>query len=252
MKIRLLIIVFVVAFVGLLVVKVPLGVVLGVAVPIGGEFSYSRAEGTIWQGAIKSIRVRGIALGDATLRLPIFSLLRLRPAVHWRLSSGAVTGHGVLDTNLFGTNIRLQDAIFTADLRRLPTMVSLDGMFAASVPHFVMDGTRCEAADVTLSTDTLGRNPMGLNWQGPVLDGRLDCEDGAYVVRMSGVDGDTALDINATVRPDLNYHLQVTANVADPDLRQALALLGFVSGPDGYQLTYEGVIGALPGHYDGG
>lgn len=252
MKIRLLVMVFVAAFVGLLVAKVPLNVVLGMAVPVGGDLSYSRAEGTIWRGEIKSVRIRGVALGDAAFRFPVFSLLRLQPKVHWRFSGGAVTGHGVLGKSLFGSNIRLEDTIFTADLRRLPTMVPLAGVFAVSVPHFVMDGTRCEAADMTLTTDTLRHNPMGLNWQGPVLDGRMDCEDGAYVIHMAGTDGDTRLDISGTVTPDLNYRLQVTAGVSDPDLRQALSVMGFVAGSDGYRYTYQGVIGALPDHYDGG
>jgi hypothetical protein len=244
MKLRYLLLIFGVAFVGLLVARLPLSVVLDAVVP--QPVTYARAVGTVWNGHVRGLRLRGVPMGDADLALSPLSLLRLSPGLDWRLGGGAVTGHGWLSAGLLGRSITLRDTDVAADLERLPTMVPLSGLFAATVHAFSWDGAACRTADVDLRTSALNRNPMGLDWRGPTLTGTASCDHGALTVTLAGKDASSDLAIKGTISPELAYRLDVALKTDNRDLRQSLAAMGHDEGQDGFHIHFEGMIGVDP------
>jgi len=246
MRLRSLLLIFVAAFLVLLVARLPLSVVLARAVPAGGPLAYGGVEGTVWDGHVRNVRLRGVPLGDADLALSPLSLVTLSPSLDWRLGGGAVTGRGELAVGLADRTIRVRDTDIAADLDRLPTMVPLSGVFAASVRTFEWQGRACRAADVDLRTSALNRNPMGLDWQGPTLTGQAACNAGNLIVSLAGKDASSDLDLKGTVTPEMTYALDVVLKTDNRDLRRSLAGMGFAQGKDGFTIHFEGLIGVDP------
>jgi len=241
MKLRYLLLIFGVAFLGLLAARLPLSLVLDAVAP--RPVAYARAEGTVWNGHVRGLRLRGVPLGDAELALSPLSLLRLAPGLDWRLGGGAVTGRGWLSIGLLDRSITLAGADVAAELERLPTMVPLSGLFAATVHAVSWQGRACRQADVDLRTSALTRNPMGLDWQGPALAGKAACDNGMLTVTLAGKDAGSDITIRGTVSPELAYTLDVVLKTGDRDLRQSLAAMGYEEGRDGFHIHFEGIIG---------
>lgn len=246
MKLRYLVLIFVVAFLGFMVARMPLAFVLAQVVPASGPLSYSRAEGTVWEGQVHNVRLRGVPLGDADLALSPLSLVTLAPSLNWRLGGGAVTGRGLLSVHLMERAITVRDTDIAADLDRLPTMVPLSGVFAASVREFAWERQACRAADADLRTSALNRNPMGLDWRGPTLTGQAVCDNGVLTVTLAGADASSELDMEGAITPELAYRLDASLKTDNHDLRQSLEALGYRQGEDGFQIDFKGMIGVDP------
>lgn len=230
---RILLLIFALAVPAMLLAALPLGLALDMAGAGHWGLSARSASGSVWNGRLEGASVRGIGLGDASLRLsPLPLLLGARalwlstPQADARLLHGRRRGLDRLDGEL-----------------ALPASTLLAGMplrVQARGFQVLFSGDACHAAEgrITLVADRADGSPLF------ALEGSPACEGRAAVLPLAALDGDGALArLQATLRmhPDGQWELEAQVPVVDdPALGIALEAAGFQPGPGGWSRVERG------------
>jgi len=233
---RALIAVFASTLIVFLVASLPMSIIGWASIPV----SYSRAEGTLWNGALRDVTWQGQSLGDAHIIFRPAALLLGRLSFALDIQGrGPLTGHGVI-TRGFGGSIAIRDASFWADVARMPTLLPLSGFVAVDIKSLKLDRNGCHEAIARVETNTLQRGPGGLNWTGPVLSGQAQCEDGSLVLPLTGAQGPDRIAVTFIADRGSAYTVDITVETPDPAVMSALSALGFTPAGGGFTLRQTG------------
>jgi hypothetical protein len=223
--------IFLAVFAITLVVSTPLSPLLQLAAVERHGFAYDRATGTLWGGEVAGLRVGRERLGDVRVALAPRSLLAGRVRAGFQIR-GAMRGRGEAEYGLDGTWL-VEEATFAVsmtDLGRLhPELKDRGGELYVALDRAQLDARRtCLSAEGRARTDVLSRGIGGLaDWRGPVLEGEIVCEAGNVVVRLAGADERARVVAEARIDLATGSTFIATVETADPDMRLALAALGF-------------------------
>lgn len=224
-----------------LIVMAPLSFVLEKAKANAPALGYASAKGTIWNGEIDQLRYDLQPIGDVKVSTQWASLLTGQWHARISLTDGAITANGDLFAGLGGTLVLkdLRARGSTSELLSLRDEIrELNGEFTLSLRDMRVRADECISADGLVWTDALTRLERSYSWTGPEMNGRITCEDGLIVLRLSG-ENETGEAIHAEVFVGMDATGRFKAVIDRPsnELAQAATILGFITYDD--QLIYE-------------
>jgi len=206
----------------------------------GPAFNHAVYSGSLWSPTVSGIRIFGAPHSLALKGTP-YTLLSGAWSGDMALSGARVTGRGQASFGLSGT-VSLGRAI--ADIS-IPGPQGLPAVATVAIDHLTLAGDGlCTAASGRVESRSIADFGRSLDWQGPVLDGTIDCEDGRLVI---SADGQNADGDSVSVRFGLNggrYSAYITVNTSALPVVAALGSAGFSVEDGGYRLSSEGDINA--------
>lgn len=231
---RRLIILFTAVFAAVLLAQAPLAAVMPLMGLADRGLTYTRAEGSVWQGRIVGLGWRGRNFGNTEVSVrPLWLLLgQLRADV---TLSGAAKGHGRIVAWPNGS-LALSDVSLTADVALFPVVLPVQGNLAIDVRRADFSHAGCRTVDADVRTNALVDRPAGLAWQGPVLSGTATCHDGVLMVPLAGGVGDETVAITMQIAGDGTFNAKVAARTADQAVMSMLSAVGFTA--EGGAMTF--------------
>lgn len=212
----------------------------------GGHLAASGVEGTAWQGQAQRLAVDGFALGPVVWTLRPTALLVGRFEYQLFVQSGKGGGELRVGRGLFGApgarDVRLTlPAAELGQQLRLP-LVTLGGDFQIDAAGVTFaDGwvETLQGQVLWQAAQTVQPSPLALG----TLQMQFSLRDGRIVGALSDQGGPLALGGEFRLGADRNYQLDALLKPrasADPQLRQALGLLGNPDAQGQYRLQYSG------------
>lgn len=225
------------------VVIAPVGFVMKQVSASDARIQYASAEGSVWNGKVRDIRYGIQSVGDADVKTSWLALFTGHFSSDIRLTGSGLNGRGQVAAG-FGGDVTIRSMRVlgsTADLINITSEVrDLAGEFTIDVQRAELKDNRCTAAQGTVWTDILTRMERRYRWTGPELSGPISCENGQFVIALSGQNAD-----GENVSARLEIGLDATGNfLADVtttsrETIQALTLLGFeFLGDDVFRYQY--------------
>lgn len=174
--------VFLLALVGFGVALAPASLVA----PRQGDFSYERAEGTIWAGRLRGVQVGLYAIDTASWRLSFLDVVQGKAIVPIIFENGDIEGRIVLLGNVQG------DRRFAAQNVRVRGLRVGDDLLLPGVTNFydvdvLFEGGACVRAQGRIVSDVFRQAGSVMGWSGPDVEGRPRCEGDDAEVLLTGV-----------------------------------------------------------------
>lgn len=230
---------FLVCFIVVIVVNLPLPVVLRAADVEARGLSFTRASGTVWNGRIEGLRWRGHDLGRADVAMKPWALVLGRLGAEIALDgAGVVDGGGFVALTPGG--LVIDDLRLSADVADLPILLPLSGQLNLALSHADIGASGCRRIDGTVHTDALVNRPAGLAWAGPELAGPVSCADGAIVIPLKGGTADESIAVAMTLEPGGAFGIRIDARTPDAAVIGVLSAVGFVESGGVMTLTQKG------------
>lgn len=214
----------------------------------GGRLAATGVEGTAWSGRAERVGVDGIVLGPVVWRWNPLSLFAGRIEYQVFAQSGAGGGELRLGRGLTGA-LSARDAQLTLPAAevgqqlRLP-LVTLAGDFQVDIAELVFAGGWFESLEgriVWQGAQVQQPSPLPLG----TLTMQLGLRDGHVVGTLGDQGGPLELGGELALGADRTYRLDALLKPrgdADPQLRQALGLLGNPDAQGRYRLQYSGAL----------
>lgn len=120
-----------------------------------------------------------------------------------------------------------------------PRLQGLDGTIAINVTNLKLS-EQCIGEGGQVSTDVLQANRAKWGWEGPVLSGPLRCEDGNFVVTLTGSDKGQTVNVDLQLLTDGSYRTEVGLKTADRRAGDFLPLFGFENKAGTFRLNEAG------------
>lgn len=214
----------------------------------GGRLAVAGIEGTAWQGSVQRLAVGGFALGPVVWELRPFALLTGRIEYQLFVQSGNGGGELRVGRGLFGApgarDVRL--TLPAADIGRqlrLP-LVTLGGDFQIDAAEVAFADAWVETLQAQVlwqAAQTVQPSPVSLG----TLQMQLSLRDGRIVGALGDQGGPLELGGEFSMGTDRRYQLNAVLKpraAADPQLREALGLLGNPDAQGRYRLQYSGTL----------
>lgn len=239
MRIAGLIALFAAAFVISLAARFPLSVALSIAGVRDAGLSWDAAEGTVWSGAVRGLRLYDYPLGDVRAGLAPASLLTLSPRAALELEGPEARGRARV-TLRPGGGVAVSGGSATLALSELaaidPRLRARGGTLDARGMEIVMKRGRCVSASGALASDALTYG-FGGDWRGPALAGALACEDGVLVADLAGADEGARIDARAVIGRGA-YRLTALLDSTDPAVERLAPIIGFAETGEGWRYDW--------------
>ncbi len=242
-----LIIILLVVLVITLIWTVPLELVLrqsGVANP---NIGWAQVEGTVRKGRINGLFTSGQAIGDVSLELRPMSLLSLSPVydVQWGGAGGRGTGVAKISgSTLELSELRLEQQVSAIEGLATPIR-AIGGTLRLIDGEAKLSQLGCEHASGEMTTDVLSRAADQYGRDFGALSGPVSCEDGAFVLSMSGQSSNSdrmQMDARASFLGQAEFSTEVST--ADTELTLVLSQIGFEFRDGAWRYNYS--TGVMP------
>lgn len=241
-RVRLLVVLFLVALAGFVIVRMPLVFGLQMSGASQAGLSWQAASGTVWSGRLSGVSYAGRQpLGDVALRAKPPALLTggVGYGFDWEGSAGQGTGdvivgrRGVRVSGL-DLDVRLAGLVgLDADLRNTEGRVYVRGA------DVVFRDGACSRATGDISSDVLERFALRYNVPATELTGGLTCEADALRLSMRGQLGQEDLVlVDGRVGASGAARFEIRVETDDPAIGVGLLGYGFVEDAIGY--IYQG------------
>ncbi len=191
------------------------------------------AEGSIWNGKLRSTSWHGQALGDLRVGLQPVSLLTGTRVVR-------ITGDSFTLMALSGRTIGVDVVDGGIILAALPGLPALQTELRFSGVALVFKAGRCVRAE--------GRVQAHIRWQvgtedAPILlSGVPECAERAAVLPLRTVAGSPGIEAELRIEADGQYRLLALVRDADPVTSVVLRRAGFMDAPGGLSRSMDGRI----------
>ncbi len=240
MSARILAAIFAVCFFGFGLASLPLSAAIAALSLDMRGITYSRAEGTFWNGRIHGLFWHGRDFGEASLIVHPWSLMLARLDADVVLAGqGAVSGSGRI-TVWPNASVELRSVAIIADVAMLPVVLPLKGSFRLDIRHADFSRAGCRSVDADLQTNALVDRPAGLNWRGPVLSGAAVCTNGILTLPLVGGDAREVVAVTMKLAGDGTFNVQVEARTTDETVKRALSVVGFTDVDGAMTLIQNG------------
>lgn len=215
------VVVFVVLLIGFALASAPAAFVASFAPP---EFTYARAQGSVWNGRLEGVRTRGLQITTLSWRISPFDLLQGRVIAPLQLT-GDVEGDMRLLANM-------EDRRLMADQLRINGLPLDNVMLAGTTEIEALDiffvGGACRQATGTIRSDVLQQSSQALRINGPPLAGEARCDGEDALITLVGQNaGADQVNIVMRLRGDGGGEWRFAILSASPEVQAALAVAGF-------------------------
>lgn len=197
MSVRKTIVIFFIATLLFILVKIPAALVANL-LPLPKGLAYSELEGTLWQGSIRQAMYNRQVITDIKWQFKPSKLFT--GALGYQVSFGkprksnSVSGKGLVIIGLTGKSV--EDAIFRMPAANVKPMLPIpmgriDGRVIANIKEFTLGTPVCEVAMGEVSWNQAGIDINGTIEFGSI-DANLSCEQGKLIAQF---DGDNSLGL---------------------------------------------------------
>ncbi|WP_119681671.1 type II secretion system protein N [Indioceanicola profundi] len=223
MRLRTLVLVFLLALAGFVIARLPLAAALNLAAPPG--IRVAEVQGTIWQGSLRGVTFQGRPLGDIRLAFA-------GTGWRWRLDGRELAADGRLMPGLGQAHI--SDLRLSGAIGALLPAVPVPGVVEIERASLDLSQAGCVEGEgqamLRLELPLAGRNA-------PDLSGPLSCRDGALHLALAGQAADGPISATLELEPDALNRPRIRVEQAGPELKRVLQAAGFRA--EGSALTFS-------------
>ncbi|MDQ3206719.1 MAG: type II secretion system protein N [Pseudomonadota bacterium] len=230
-----------------LALTLPLGLAIHTADLDMLQLSAREATGTVWSGDLRSASLRGIPVGDASVRLAPLALLGgvARVSVDAAQWSGDLLAGRINGVEGVSGALALDPLDATPGMTLLLRLSDVDLSFSRG---------RCQRAagevGAELQWTSTGGLASGADAAPVLLAGRVTCSERVATIELTGATeanaGAPVVNAMLEIEPDGRYQLRALVTGADDTTRLALEASGFQDGPSGLSRVDEGSLLAVP------
>lgn len=191
-------------------------------------------QGTLWHGSVTNI--------------PNL------PRIHFRLSPLKTLGNSAFlqfhahDTQLEFSGLVGYNRLSQFDLKTQATYLgsiddrlrNLTGDIHLFIDEMTFNTSQCHSASGRVSTNILTHNAHLWYWQGPDLEGNINCQQNDLVISLHGQDSQTQIQVDLVIKLNGIYRISMTLSSLHPHMNKLLPLYGFHKTPQGYQISEAG------------
>lgn len=197
---------------------------------LGSDIGYS---GTVWDGTVTGLDY----IGAAKFKLDPKAIVGSELTLSFQTSSSAMQISGE------ASRTELKGLRFKGQLAGLPTndgrLKELIGEVNINIAELEFRGN-CRSAQGQGWTDFLSRNEGRWQWQGPVLEGPISCENGDLIAMLSGSDGGQTIKADLRIVPDGTYRADISVRTSQREAGVVLPFYGFENKNGEFRLTEQG------------
>lgn len=208
---------------------------------------YEEARGSVWNGTLRGVDAMGLRLGDVEYEIAPFSLFAGHAGGVFFMSGGALEGDGRARIGPFG-GVEISNARLLFDLGAATRYAFLGeplaGSLRADVVRLVLSKKGCVESQARLLTDVLAAPARRLKARAFDLAGSGSCDNGDFLVELSGKGEEGAVAVSIRISPSMAYWLAATVVPVREDVAAALQTLGFRNKDGELTIGAEGVIGS--------
>lgn len=226
-------------FVFVALATLPLAVVLRVLDPERAGIAYTRVSGTVWDGEIDGLSWRGHDLGSAKVAVRPLPILIARLGADIAFDGGGIVSGGGF-VALGPAGIVIDDLTLSTDVAAMPLLLPLTGQVTLTVRHAELSSAGCREIEGAVRTDALVNRPAGLGWSGPVLQGPINCAQGALAIPLTGATSTDSIALALSLGPDGAFGVEVEARTPDSTLLSVLSAVGFIESNGAMTLSQRG------------
>lgn len=215
-----------------------------------GAIQPARLEGSAWSGRAAGLRVGAAPLGDLSWSLSPLGLLTGRLGFDLALAGEGLQADGRLGVSWKGLPRQVQDLKGRIAAEHLTRLAGMAGVELRGTVAFELDQLTLERGRVTGATGRLRWDGAALHrpLSAPLgtLEATLENRDGQVVAQVADQNGPVGVDGTLVLGPDGRYQFRAALTPterADPQLAQALAMLGRKDAQGTIQVAYSGVLG---------
>lgn len=212
---------------------VPIATALKYSGAAANGVEWSNAEGTILNGSLHDLKIKGTEYGSADLKLDVPSVLSGKPryGVDWIGTHGRGAGKVSVES---GSIYTLEDYDIDLDLLAFDTVAKWlqqsGGRIKLEGSAIQFQGNQCLSAKGVATSDVLDRNRqiLGAGWS--ELRGDLSCQDGMLLIPLQSENATGTRFLAALLAaPGVTgkFEARITGNIPRA-LNFALPLAGFV------------------------
>jgi len=213
--------VFVVLLIGFALASAPAAFVASFAPP---ELTYARAQGSVWNGRLEDVRIRGLQIVTLGWRISPFDLLQGRVIAPLQLT-GDVEGDMRLLANM--EDRRLMSNHLRVNGLPLDNLV-LAGTTEIEALDIFFVGGACRQAAGLIRSDVLQQSSQALRISGPPLAGEARCDGEDALITLVGQNpAADQVNINMRLRGDGGGEWRFAIQSGNPEVQAALAVAGF-------------------------
>lgn len=223
------VVLFVVFLVIWLIILMPLKLVALMAGNVAG-LSYSDVYGSVWDGRMHRARAAGQDIEMVEVSLQPLGLLTGALVVDFDLADSSLRGNGRITRRADGS-LLARDVDLVTVLGRVgaPSWAGIDPGERVYVRISELDWHDgvCRTASGDVRTGALIGFASQFGFEGPPLDGQVDCRDDVLVLSLAGSSEDLRLTGEIALHAR-HYAWQVEVETPRGELADALALAGLV------------------------
>lgn len=226
--------IFIIFFLAFILIKLPFAILK----PSDNNLTL---QGTIWNGQAGNIAT---PFGPASLSFKAnpLSLLTLSVAGNWAVNSRGIKANGNANFNPF-TNPSIKDSTVDINLAALNLEDAIVGSLMMDIRSLnISPDGKCLSVDGTAKTDALIRSQDILKWQGPMLEGSLECLDGDFILNLSGIKAEDKVNFTARFDRSGKYQNTITLESPNPVLGLALVYQGFDQNGERFTMERNGAL----------
>jgi hypothetical protein len=231
---------FVAAFVLALAARIPLSAALMLSGAREAGLDWDAAEGTVWSGAVRGVRLYDYEIGDVRAALAPASLLAAAPRVALMLEGPEARAEAHVTLRPGGA-IRIEGGSAVLALSELvaidPRLRARGGTLDARGVAVTLRDGRCASASGRLATDALTYG-FGGAWRGPALAGAIACEDGVLVMTLAGADEGERVQARANLGAGA-YRVVALLDSSDPEVARLAPVIGFAETGEGWRYEWS-------------
>lgn len=227
------VVLFVVFLVVWLIILMPLKLVALMAGNVAG-LGYGDVYGSVWDGRMHRVRAAGQDIELVEVSVQPLALLTGSLSAEFAFDDPGLRGNGQVtrraDGSLLARDVDLVTMLGRVDIALWPGVDPGERVYVRITELDWHDGV-CRAASGDVRTGALIGFASQFGFEGPPLDGRLDCRDDVLVLSLAGSSDDLRLTGEIALHAG-HYAWQVEVETPRGELADALALAGLVrEGP---------------------
>jgi hypothetical protein len=243
MKIRSLILLFLVSYGAVLLATMP-AQILRVFMP--DEVVTQRLEGDVWRGRALDVEHRGYYLGSLSWAFQPMSLITLSPRYRVSLEGGAARAQGDVELGFLGLSPRADSIALVSDLGamlkqlRLPPLIR--GEIALSPEKLSLDNPLCPQSATRFSLNGITLDMLPELQFPESVEGTLRCVDGTrYEARIPLAQPELRGVLLLEWSLQGEYRIDGSLHAATPPVQASLErLLGKPDDDQSYRVRYRG------------
>lgn len=195
-----------------------------------GQFTYARAQGTIWQARFEQVQLGPYSVDELNWRLSFWGLVQGKAVADVLFSGGDIEGDVQLLAN-WGGDRRIVAPRISIEGAPIGAGLNLEGTTSGQGVDIFFDAGRCAAAAGAVQSDILARNEAALRWRGPPMSGAASCEGEDAIIAMAGSGTTESVRVLVRLHGDGRAQWRAAMAGAKPEMMAVLAAAGFSADP---------------------